>query len=43
MSFTNPCATLHNYKNSLLQVSELRADPTLINYANKVYDLSVDH
>ena len=39
--FTYPCATLHNYQNTLMHKSEPKANPTLITHSNKVYELKV--
>ena len=38
MSFTNLCATLRNYQNVLIHISESRVDSTIINYDNKIYE-----
>ena len=37
--FTYPFATLYNYQNAFMHKSEHRANPILIIYANKVYEL----
>ena len=39
MSFTNLCVTFNKYRNTFMHVSELKVNLTLINYANKVYEL----
>ena len=39
MLFTNSCATLHNYQNTFIHISEFRVDLILIKYTNKVYEL----
>ena len=39
MSFINPYATFNDYQNTLMHISEPRVDPTIINHANKVYEL----
>ena len=39
MLFTNSCATLHNYQNTFIDISEFRVDLILIKHINKVYEL----
>ena len=39
MLFINPYATLHDYLNALVHISEPIVNSTLISYANKVYEL----
>ena len=39
MLFINPYATLHDYLNTLVHISEPIVNSTLISYANKVYEL----
>ena len=40
ISLAYPCATLHNYQNSLMHKSELKTYPSLISHANKEYELT---
>ena len=39
MSLTYPNATLCNYQNDLMHISELKTHQTLINYAIKEFEL----
>ena len=41
MLSTNSWAILRNYQNALMHISKPRANLTLINYVNKVYELKL--
>ena len=39
MSFTNFCATLRNYQDAFMYISESRTDLILINHVIKTYEI----